>query len=81
RSHTPPRHNNSPPRSPVWSDEDSPRGPPSRDIMRVPLPSGLEKPPQLGTYDGLTDPDEHIENIDVLLNYRMAKGAIKCRLF
>ncbi|MCI47126.1 hypothetical protein A2U01_0068367, partial [Trifolium medium] len=50
-------------------DEDSPRGPLSRDIMRVPLPTGLEKPPQLGTYDGLTDPDEQIKNIDVLLNY------------
>ncbi|MCI36901.1 hypothetical protein A2U01_0058125, partial [Trifolium medium] len=54
RSHMPPRHNNSHPRSPVWSDEDSPRGPLSRDIMRVPLPSGLVKPPQLGTCDGLT---------------------------
>ncbi|MCI74981.1 hypothetical protein A2U01_0096247, partial [Trifolium medium] len=53
----------------------------SRDIMRVPIPQGLEKPPQLDTYDRLTDPDEHIENIDVLLNYRQVRGAIKCRLF
>ncbi|MCI50962.1 hypothetical protein A2U01_0072206, partial [Trifolium medium] len=45
------------------------------------LPTGLEKPPQLGTYDGLTDPDEHIENIDVMLKYRGVKGAIKCKLF
>ncbi|MCI55190.1 hypothetical protein A2U01_0076440, partial [Trifolium medium] len=50
RSPTPLRHNNSPPHSLVWSDKDSPRGPLSRDIMRVPLPSGLEKPPRLGTY-------------------------------
>ncbi|MCI36442.1 hypothetical protein A2U01_0057665, partial [Trifolium medium] len=70
RTPTPPRQNNSPPRSPVWSDEDSPGGPLSREIMSVPLPPGLEKPPQLGTYNGLTDPGEHIENIDVLLNYR-----------
>ncbi|MCI51368.1 hypothetical protein A2U01_0072612, partial [Trifolium medium] len=64
-----------------WSDEDTPRGPFSRDIMRVSLPGGLEKPPQLDTYDGLTDPGEHIENIDVLLNYCHVRGAIKCRLF
>ncbi|MCI51153.1 hypothetical protein A2U01_0072397, partial [Trifolium medium] len=37
--------------------------------------------PQLGTYDGLTDPDEYIENINVLLNYRQVHGAIKCKLF
>ncbi|MCI92701.1 hypothetical protein A2U01_0113998, partial [Trifolium medium] len=42
---------------------------------------GLEKPPQLGTYDRLIDPNEHIENIDVLLNYRQLRGAIKCKLF
>ncbi|MCI35175.1 hypothetical protein A2U01_0056396, partial [Trifolium medium] len=81
RTPTPPRHNNSPPRSLVWSDEDSPGGPLSREIMSVPLPPGLEKPPHLGTYDGLTDPNEHIENIDVLLNYRQLRGAIKCKLF
>ncbi|MCI64739.1 hypothetical protein A2U01_0085997, partial [Trifolium medium] len=45
RTSTPPRHNNSPPRSPVWSDEDSLGGPLSREIMSVPLPPGLEKPP------------------------------------
>ncbi|MCI74578.1 hypothetical protein A2U01_0095842, partial [Trifolium medium] len=33
------------------------------------------------TYNGLTDPGEHIENIDVLLNYRQLRGAIKCKLF
>ncbi|MCI20150.1 hypothetical protein A2U01_0041311, partial [Trifolium medium] len=71
RSPTPPRHNNDfPPRSPVWSDEDDFSGPLSRDIMKVPLPAGLEKPPQLDTYDGLTDPDEHVQNIDIHLNYR-----------
>ena len=35
----------------------------------------------MGTYDGTTDPDEHIENIDVLLDYRGVRGAIKCLLF
>jgi hypothetical protein len=46
--------------------------------MRVPLPVGLEKPPAMDTYDGTTDPDDHIENIEVVLNYR---GSIKCKLF
>ncbi|MCI79513.1 hypothetical protein A2U01_0100784, partial [Trifolium medium] len=59
RSPTPLLHNNdSPPRSPVWSDDDDFCGPLSHDIMRVPLPAGLVKPPQLDTYDGMTDPDE-----------------------
>ncbi|MCI62385.1 hypothetical protein A2U01_0083642, partial [Trifolium medium] len=43
RSSTPPRHNDSPPRSPVWSDEDDFCGPLSRNIMRAPIPSGFEK--------------------------------------
>ena len=49
--------------------------------MAAQLPKGLEKPPPLGTYDGTSDPDEHIENIDALLDYRGVRGAIKCRLF
>ena len=30
---------------------------------------------------GTTDPDEHVENIDALLDYRGVRGAFKCRLF
>ncbi|GAU51110.1 hypothetical protein TSUD_411870 [Trifolium subterraneum] len=41
----------------------------------------LQKPPQLGKYDGLTDPDIHIQNIDVILNYQAVNGGIKCRIF
>ncbi|GAU50142.1 hypothetical protein TSUD_281220 [Trifolium subterraneum] len=36
---------------------------------------------QLGKYDGLTDPDIHIQNIDAILNYQAVKGGIKCRIF
>ena len=68
-------------RSSSFSDDDEPRGPLSQEIMAAQLPKGLEKPPPLGTYDGTTDPDEHIENIDALLDYRGVRGAIKCRLF
>ena len=49
--------------------------------MDIHIPSGLEKTPKLGQYDGTTDPDEYIENIDALLDYRAVRGAIKCRLF
>ncbi|MCI53462.1 hypothetical protein A2U01_0074709, partial [Trifolium medium] len=68
-----PRRNSPPPRrnrhhSP--SEEERPRGPLSRRIMEVPLPVGMEKPPAMGTYDGSTDPDDHIENIEAVLDYR-----------
>jgi hypothetical protein len=32
-------------------------------------------------YDGTSDPDEHIENIDIVLDYRGIRGAVKCKLF
>lgn len=53
----------------------------SRAVLEAPFPVGLEKPPPLGTYYRTTDLDEHIENIDVVLDYRGVPGVIKCRLF
>ncbi|MCI63518.1 hypothetical protein A2U01_0084775, partial [Trifolium medium] len=44
--------------------------------MKAPIPTGFEKPPQLGTYDGQADPDEHIENINAIFEFRMVTGAI-----
>ncbi|CAJ2633414.1 unnamed protein product [Trifolium pratense] len=35
----------------------------------------------MDTYDGSTDPDEHIENLEALLEYRNVRGSIKCKLF
>ena len=67
--------------SPEGSEDDEPHGSLVREIIDTQLPIGLEKPPPLGTYDGTHDPDEHIENIDALLDYRGVRGAIKCRLF
>ncbi|MCI74149.1 hypothetical protein A2U01_0095413, partial [Trifolium medium] len=55
-------------RSP-WSDEDHPRGPLSRRIQGVLLPMGLEKPPPMEVYDGSSDPDKHLKNVEVVLNY------------
>ncbi|MCI76302.1 hypothetical protein A2U01_0097571, partial [Trifolium medium] len=39
--------------------------------MRAPIPAGFERPPPLGTYDGQTDPNEHIDNINAILDFRM----------
>jgi len=39
-------------------------------IRDTPIPRGLEKPPQMDSYDGTSDPDEHIENIEAVLTYR-----------
>ncbi|MCI52149.1 hypothetical protein A2U01_0073393, partial [Trifolium medium] len=79
-----PRRDSPPPRryrrqSPA--EERRHREPLSRRIMDVPLPVGLEKPPAMDTYDGSTDPDDHIENIEAVLEYRGARGSIKCKLF
>jgi len=38
-------------------------------------------PPKLETYDGTTNPDEHVEHLDTILDYHRARGAIKCNLF
>ncbi|MCI75872.1 hypothetical protein A2U01_0097141, partial [Trifolium medium] len=38
-------------------------------IMESRIPKALEKPPKLETYDGSTDPDEHVEHIDTVLDY------------
>jgi hypothetical protein len=36
--------------------------------MRIPLPPGLEKLPVMDIYDGSTDPDDHLENIEAMLD-------------
>jgi len=44
-------------------------GPLTRRIREAPIPRRLEKPPRMDSYDGTTDPDEHIENIEEVLTY------------
>ncbi|CAJ2637852.1 unnamed protein product [Trifolium pratense] len=82
RRHSP-RRDNPPRRQRNRSPEerDNHQGPLSRRIRELPLPVGLEKPPAMDTYDGSTDPDEHIENLEALLEYRNVRGSIKCKLF
>jgi len=38
-------------------------------------------PLQMDSYDGTTDLDEHIKNIEVVLTYKLVRGAVKCKLF
>ena len=35
----------------------------------------------MDSYDGTTDPDEHIKNIEEVLTYRSVHGTVKCKLF
>ncbi|XP_045797530.1 uncharacterized protein LOC123891659 [Trifolium pratense] len=67
--------------SPNGSDEGDPRCPLSADILRKRVPKGFERPPTLPAYDGLTDPDDHIANVNANLDFRNISGAIRCRLF
>ncbi|GAU41925.1 hypothetical protein TSUD_25660 [Trifolium subterraneum] len=76
-----PRREETPTHSPGWSDNEVYKGPLSRQIIDLELPRALQKPPQLGKYDGLTNPDIHIQNIDAILNYQAVRGGIKCRIF
>jgi hypothetical protein len=50
-------------------------------ILRTGFPRAMEKPPMLETYDGTTDPDEHLEHLDTVQDYYQAWRATKCRLF
>ncbi|MCI28281.1 hypothetical protein A2U01_0049481, partial [Trifolium medium] len=63
------------------SDEEEYRCPLSKEIMRAPIPAGFERPPPLGTYDGKSDPDDHIDNINVILDFRMDLTEQFCRHF
>jgi len=79
---TPPRCRHS------WSSFDSEDDLPLVTIVQLMLPSldvsgmltslaGLEKPPQMDSYDGTTNPNEHMENIEAVLTYREVRGAVK----
>ncbi|MCH81530.1 hypothetical protein A2U01_0002319 [Trifolium medium] len=50
-------------------------------ILESRIPRPLEKPPKLEIYDGTTDPDEHLEHIDTILDYYQAQGPVKWKLF
>jgi len=57
------------------------KGPFTRKIVEYLIPRVFAKPPKLETYDGTTDPDEHVEHIDTVLEYHQARGEAKCKLF
>ncbi|KAK2407999.1 L-type lectin-domain containing receptor kinase IX.1 [Trifolium repens] len=47
--------------SPTGSEEEHSVCALSREIMRAPIPAALERLPNLPSYDGLTDPDDHVQ--------------------
>ncbi|XP_058733451.1 uncharacterized protein LOC131605069 [Vicia villosa] len=57
--------------SPSASDEEEFRSPLSESIKRARLPRGMEKPPTLDAYDGTTDPDDHIRNLEAVMEYHV----------
>ena len=50
-------------------------------LLWLPSPLRIGKVAQMDSYDGTTDSDEHIENIEAILTYRSLWGAVKCKLF
>ncbi|KAK2443392.1 hypothetical protein QL285_014501 [Trifolium repens] len=58
------RYNDSPLQSPEGSEEEDIDCPLSREIMRAPIAAGLEKLLSLPSYDGRTDPDDHVNNVN-----------------
>jgi len=56
-------------------------GPFTRRIRETSIPRRFEKLPHMDSYDGTSDPDENIKNIEVVLTYRAVRGAVKCKLF
>ncbi|KAK2416133.1 hypothetical protein QL285_038556 [Trifolium repens] len=67
--------------SPTGSEEEDNVCALSREIMKAPIPAALERLPNLPSYDGLTDPDDHVNNFNTILNFHNTSGAIRCRLF
>lgn len=53
----------------------------TRRVRDAHIPKGLKNPPRMDTYDVSTYPHEHIENIEIILNYKEVQGAVKCKLF
>lgn len=51
------------------------------EIAGTKIPKALEKPPQLPTYTGKGDPDEHVDTFDLILDYRDASDNVRCKLF
>lgn len=45
------------------------------------IPRSHEKPQKLQSYEGMRDPDEHVEHINNTLDYYHAQRVVKCKLF
>ena len=49
--------------------------------MEAPIPRGMEKPPLLKEYDGISNHVDHVDGFEAMLHYHNVEGPIKCRLF
>ncbi|MCH95186.1 hypothetical protein A2U01_0016161, partial [Trifolium medium] len=56
-------------------------GPFIRQIIESFIPRTLEKLPKLESYDKTVDRDEHVECIDIVLDYQSSRGTVKYKLF
>lgn len=53
----------------------------TREIEGYPIPRIFAKLSKMETYDGTTNANEHVEHLDIVLDYHQAWGAVKCKLF
>lgn len=49
--------------------------------LEIKIPKSMEKPPNMGDYDGKGDPGENLQLVKERLNYYNVDDASKCRLF
>jgi len=77
---TPPRRKRRSQSSSYSEDDNTTYNSVTQRIRVSHIPRRLEKPPQMDPYHGTTDPDEHIENVKVVLTYREVRGMV-CRFF
>ena len=56
------------------SHRDRYKGPFTRRVAKYSIPRAFAKPPKLETYDDTTDPDEHVQHLDTILDYHHARG-------
>lgn len=50
-------------------------------IKDYPIHKSLEKPPLMDSYDGTRVSNDHVDGIDILLEFRNTTGPVKCKLF
>jgi hypothetical protein len=52
----------------------------TKKIAEYHIPRVFAKLPKLETYDSTTDPNEHTEHLNTVLDYHLVRGTMKCKL-